>query len=172
MLAPIYRIANLETLWLEINVPQEQASNLKIGDKVQINNSSISARISLLGQSVNPENQTILARAEIETEKPNVRIGQTVTTQIIQTSESSGFKVPNAGIAQHEGDYHVFIRNTEGFLVRDITIHGKESNYSIIDAGDLTGQEEIAIRGGVALKANWLGLGSDENSGGHSHGGH
>ena len=172
MLAPIYRIANLETLWLEINVPQEQAGNLKVGDKVQINNSSISARISLLGQSVNPENQTILARAEIETEKPNVRVGQTVTTQIIQTSESSGFKVPNAGIAQHEGDYHIFIRNTEGFLVRDITIHGKESNYSIIDAGDLTGQEEIAIRGGVALKANWLGLGSDENSGGHSHGGH
>lgn len=171
MLAPIFRIANLETLWLEINVPQEQAGNLKIGDKVQINNSSISAQISLLGQSVNTENQTILARAMIDGEKPNVRIGQTVTIQIIQTSASSGYKVPNAGIAQHEGDYHIFIRNSEGFSVKDITILGKESNYSIIE-GDLIGQEEIAIRGGVALKANWLGLGSDENSGGHSHGGH
>lgn len=171
MLAPIYRIANLETLWLEIHVPQEQVGNLRIGDKVQINNSSITAKISLLGQSVNPDNQTILARAVIDDEKPNVRVGQTVTTQIIQASESSGFKVPNAGIAQHQGDYHIFIRNAEGFLVKDITILGKESNYSII-GGDLTGQEEIAIRGGVALKANWLGLGSDENSGGHSHGGH
>jgi cobalt-zinc-cadmium efflux system membrane fusion protein len=171
MLAPIYRIANMETLWLEIHVPQEQVGNLRIGDKVQINNSPITARISLLGQSVNPDNQTVLARAVIDGEKPNIRVGQTVTTQIIQASESSGFRVPNAGIAQHEGDYHIFIRNAEGFLVKDITIHGKESNYSII-GGDLTGQEQIAIRGGVALKANWLGLGSDENSGGHSHGGH
>ena len=171
MLAPIYRIANLETLWLEIHVPQEQVGNLRMGDEVQINNSSITAKISLLGQSVNPDNQTVLARAVIDGEKPNVRVGQTVTTQIIQASESTGFRVPNAGIAQHEGDYHIFIRNAEGFLVKDISIHGKESNYSII-GGDLTGQEKIAIRGGVALKANWLGLGSDENSGGHSHGGH
>lgn len=171
MLAPIYRIANLETLWLEIHVPQEQVSNLRVGDKVQINNAPITAQISLLGQSVNPENQTVLARAVIDGEKPNVRVGQTVTTQIIQTSASSGFKVPNAGIAQHEGDYHIFIRSAKGFLVKDISILGKESNYSII-GGDLTGQEEIAIDGGVALKANWLGLGSDENSGAHSHGGH
>ena len=170
MLAPLYRIANLETLWLEIHVPQEQVGNLKIGDKVQINNSSVTGQISLLGQSVNPDNQTILARAVIDGEKPNVRVGQTVTTQIVQTSESSGFKIPNAGIAQIEGKYHIFIRNAEGFLVKDITILGKESTYSII-SGDLTGQEEIAIRGGVALKANWLGLGSDEDSGGHSHGG-
>jgi cobalt-zinc-cadmium efflux system membrane fusion protein len=171
MLAPIFRIANLETLWLDIHVPQEQVGNIRIGDKVQINNSSITAQISLLGQSVNPENQTVLARAVIDSEKPNVRVGQTVTTQIIQTSSRSGYKVPNSGIAQHEGEYHIFIRNAEGFLVKDITILGKESSYSII-GGDLTGQEEIAIRGGVALKANWLGLGSDENSGGHSHGGH
>jgi len=29
-------------------------------------------------------------------------------------------------------------------------------------AGELSGDEQIAVQGAVALKANWLGLGSDE----------
>ena len=170
-LAPLYRIANLKTLWLDIQIPQEQIGHLKIGDKVLINNSAVTAKITLLGQSVNSENQAILARAVIDKDKPEIRVGQTVTVQIIQSSNKSVYKIPNAGIAQNEGQYYIFIRNDQGFLVKNIAIIGKESSHSII-TGELSGQEQIAIRGAVALKANWLGLGADENSGGHSHGGH
>ncbi len=63
MMAPLYRIANLDELWLEIAIPQERMGSIKIGDQVLVENSEVSAKITLLGQSVNPENQTILARA-------------------------------------------------------------------------------------------------------------
>ncbi|MGZ4956433.1 MAG: efflux RND transporter periplasmic adaptor subunit, partial [Methylobacter sp.] len=63
IMAPLYRIANLDELWLEIAIPQERVGSIKIGDRVLIENSDVSAKITLLGQSVNPENQTILARA-------------------------------------------------------------------------------------------------------------
>ena len=63
ILAPLYRIANLDELWLEINIPHERIGSIKVGDQVLIENTPISAEITLLGQSVNPENQTILARA-------------------------------------------------------------------------------------------------------------
>lgn len=171
MLAPLYRVANLDKLWLDINVPQEQAKKLTIGNKVVIKESSVTAKISLLGQSVNPKNQTILARAVINGDKPAVRIGQTVTAQIIQSSERPVFKIPDTGIAQFEGKHYIFIQNNEGFIVKEVDIIGKESSYSIV-SGDLTGQEQVAIRGAVTLKANWLNLGSDEDSGAHSHGGH
>jgi cobalt-zinc-cadmium efflux system membrane fusion protein len=172
MLAPLYRIANLDTLWLDINVPQEQIEKLTLGDKVIINKSSVTATINLLGRSVDSKNQTILARAVINGKSPNVRIGQTVTTQIIQSSDKPAFKIPNAGIAQIEGEYHIFIRNSEGFEAKEVNLIGKESSFSIISSDALTGQEEVAINGGVTLKANLLGLGSTENSGAHSHGGH
>jgi len=38
---------------------------------------------------------------------------------------------------------------------------GKQGDESII-SGEFTGNEEIAVKGAVALKANWLGLGSEE----------
>ncbi|MFZ2171670.1 MAG: efflux RND transporter periplasmic adaptor subunit [Methylococcaceae bacterium] len=161
ILAPIYRIANLDELWLEINIPHERIGSIKAGDRVQVENSPISAEISLLGQSVNPENQTLLARAIIKGKQSAVRAGQTINTQIIQSIENAAFKVPNAAIAQNEGKSFIFIRTQDGFKVSPVTILGKQREESII-SGELTGNEDIAIKGAVALKANWLGLGSAE----------
>ena len=33
MLAPLYRIANLDELWLEINIPHERIGSIKVGDR-------------------------------------------------------------------------------------------------------------------------------------------
>ncbi len=160
-LAPIYRIANLDELWLEINVPQERIGSLKIGDSVQIENTDITAKISLLGQSVNPENQTVLARAIIKGTQLTVRAGQRINIQIIQSSDQPLFKVPNTAIAQNEGKSFVFVRDKTGFSVTPISVIGKQGEESII-SGDLSNGADIAVQGAVALKANWLGLGSEE----------
>jgi cobalt-zinc-cadmium efflux system membrane fusion protein len=167
ILAPIYRIANLSELWLEISIPHERIGSIKVGDQVLVENTSISAEITLLGQSVNPENQTLQARAviipkqKLGNEQSAIRVGQTLNARIIQPSENAAFKAPNTAIAQNEGKSFIFIRTQEGFKVVPITVIGKQGEDSII-SGDLTGDEDIAIKGAVALKANWLGLGSAE----------
>ncbi|MGZ4978632.1 MAG: efflux RND transporter periplasmic adaptor subunit [Methylobacter sp.] len=162
IMAPLYRIANLDELWLEIAIPQERVGNIKIGDRVLVENSEISAKITLLGQSVNPENQTILARAVVQThDLAALRAGQRLNTRVIQSSDKPAFKIPNSAIAQNEGKAFIFIRNPQGFLVTPVTVIGKQDAESII-SGEFTGNEDIATKGAVALKANWLGLGSDE----------
>lgn len=164
MMAPLYRIANLNELWLEIAIPQEHLDSIKIGDRVEVENSEVSAKITLLGQSVNPENQTILARAVVDRiahGNTSLRPGQRLNTRIIQSSDKAVFKIPNTAIAWNEGKAFIFIRNQQGFSVTPIIVDGKQDNESII-SGELTGNEEIAVNGAVALKANWLGLGSDE----------
>ncbi len=163
ILAPLYRIANLEQLWLEINIPQERMNSIKVGDKVLIENTDITATISLLGQSVNTKNQTILARAVINGQQSTLRAGQNVNSQIIQSSDKLAFIVPNAAIAQSEGKAYLFIQNPTGFIVSPINVIGKQHNNSVITGNDTLKEDtEIAIRGAVALKANWLGLGRNE----------
>ncbi len=166
ILAPLYRIANLDELWIEINIPHEHIGQIKVGDQVQIENSPIYAQITLLGQSVNPENQTLLARAMIKDsnglikQHVSVRAGESINTQIIQASDKVVFKVPNSAIAQNEGLPYIFIRSQDGFTVSPISVIGKQGDESII-SGNLSGNESIAIKGAVALKANWLGLGAE-----------
>ena len=162
MMAPLYRIANLDELWLEIAIPQERMNSIKMGDQVLVENSEASAKITLLGQTVNAENQTILARAVVVTKNTEIlRPGQQLNTQIIRFGDKTTFKIPNTAIAQNEGKAFIFIRTQQGFLVTPITVVGKQHDESII-SGEFSGNEQIAVKGAVALKANWLGLGSDE----------
>ncbi|WP_347988252.1 efflux RND transporter periplasmic adaptor subunit [Methylomonas sp. AM2-LC] len=161
MQAPLYRLADLSELWLEINIPQERLNAIIIGDLVQIENTTITANISLLGQSVNRENQTVLARGVIKGKQPQLKVGQNVNVQIMQNSQQAGFKVINAAISQYEGHNYIFVRNKDGFLVTEVNIIGKQGEESLINV-ELTGKEQIAVKGTVALKANWLGLGGYE----------
>ena len=165
ILAPLYRIANLDELWLEINIPHEHIGRIKVGDQVRVENSPVSAKITLLGQSVNPENQTLLARAvlvpKLELGNQNaLRAGQSINTQIIQTSDTAVFTVPNTAIAQNEGLSFIFIRNQAGFTVSPVIVIGRQGEESII-SGDLKGDEDIAVKGAVALKAAWLRAGAE-----------
>lgn len=159
--APLYRIADLAELWLEISIPQERLSTVKVGDRVRLESGDISATISLLGQSVNVDNQTVLARAVVDGRPQGLRVGQNVNVQILQHGVPGGFSVPNSALSQNEGRSYVFVRNAEGFAVVEVAVNGKQGSESLI-SGALTGNEHIAVKGAVALKANWLGLGSDE----------
>ncbi|MGZ5052825.1 MAG: efflux RND transporter periplasmic adaptor subunit [Methylobacter sp.] len=159
-MAPLYRIANLDELWLEISIPQERAAGIKIGDKVQVENSDASAKITLMGQSVNPENQTVPARAVVQAHAASLRAGQRLNVRVIQASDKAAFKIPNTAIAQNEGKAFVFVRTQQGFSVVPVEGVGKQDNDSVVN-GDLTGNKDIAVKGAAVLKANWLGLGSE-----------
>ena len=158
---PLYRVANLQTLWLEIAIPQEQMANVKIGDKVKIDNTSLTAEISLLGQSVNVENQTILARAIVKNTQKQIRAGQRLNVQITKTTTQKVFSVPNTAIAQNDGKAFIFVRIANGFDIKSLTQISKKDDETII-SGDFSGNETIALKGAAVLKANWLGLGSSE----------
>lgn len=160
-LTPLYRIANLEELWLEINVPQDRVAALHVGDNVVVSNAGVSASIRLLGKSVNPENQTVLVRALVHGQSADIRVGQRVTVQITGKDIVDSFKVPDTAIAQNASQAYIFVRSPAGFNVLAVSVIGKENHEAIIK-GEMNGSEQIAVKGAVALKASWLGLGSEE----------
>ena len=163
VLAPLYRIANLDQLWLEINIPQQRMDNIKIGDPIRIENTDITAVVTLMGQSVNSKTQTVLVRAVINPPFLNLRAGQTVNAQIIQNADHPAYLVSNSAIANIGGQSFLFVRNPDGFTAIPVTIKGKQNIHSIVTSVEkLTESSDVAIRGAVALKAILQGLGDEE----------
>jgi cobalt-zinc-cadmium efflux system membrane fusion protein len=160
-LAPVYKVANVEELWLDIAVAQEQIERVKIGELVAIANTPLTARIALLGKSVNAANQAITVRAVLNNRHAPVRVGQVVTIQLIQLNQQVAFTVPSTALAQNAGQSYLFIRDKQGFKVQAVTVIGKQG-ADVMISGALNGTEQIALKGAVALKANWLGLGEAE----------
>lgn len=160
-LAPLYRIADVSRLWLEINIPQERLQDVKLGNSVKVENTNVIGSISLLGQSVNPQNQTVLARAVVDQPDGQLRVGQRLNVEIVDQDGSTGFSVPNSAIAQNAGHSYIFVRNRDGFAVAEVKTLGKRDQETLIET-DLKVGESIALEGAVALKANWLNLGGDQ----------
>ncbi len=159
--ALLYRIANLDELWLEINIPQEHIADIKIGENVSVADSLAEAEIKALSQSVNPDNQTVMARAIIKENPSSVRVGQKVTIQYLQNSDMVTYQVKDEAIAHHQDKAYLFVKDNVGFKIIEIKELGKQKGLSVI-SGPLSGNEDVAVSNTSALKANWLGLGSDE----------
>jgi cobalt-zinc-cadmium efflux system membrane fusion protein len=161
LLAPLFRVGKLDELWLEIDMPQERMHELRIGDKVHIENSDSKARIEHIGQSINPGSQSALVRAVIEGKPKDIRPGQNVNVQLTHASTDQLLRLPIAALVNYEGKTYVFVRNAGGFAARPVAVASMEDRSIVIHEG-LEASEEVAVQGVAALKAVWTGLGSDE----------
>jgi cobalt-zinc-cadmium efflux system membrane fusion protein len=161
VLAPLFRVGKLDELWLEIDMPQERLHELRLGDKVHIENARHDARIAHIGQSVNPGSQSALVRAIIEGAPADIRPGQNVNVQLSHASTDQLLRLPLGALIRHEGKDYVFVRVAGGFAARQVAVASTEDRKATIHEGLQTG-EEVAVQGVAALKAAWIGLGSDE----------
>jgi len=160
-LDPLFQVANLQQLWLDINVPQQHIQQVQIGDRVDIQGMPVTAKVFLLGKNVNKANQTVLVRAEINKGLTIIRAGQTVNTQISKISQDVMFKVPNSALATVSDATYIFVRNSSGFNVQAVDVLGRKNKETIIRA-NIAVTDQIALSGAVALKANFLGLGGND----------
>lgn len=162
-LEALYRMARLDTLWLELRVPQERVSGLKTGQGVEVPAASASGRLIMIGRDVDPENQTVLLRAEITRGVDNLRPGQFIEAQLTASTAGQRYSVPVAAVARGAKQSVIFVQTAQGFRAQPVQIVSEQNGRSVI-AGELRGDERVAVRGVAAVKGAWMGLGS---SGGH-----
>lgn len=158
ILTPLFRVANVDELWLEISVPQERAAEIRIGDRVSLENPKITGRITQVSQSISPTSQSILVRSVIEKHASGVLAGQNVNVLISHASTDYIVRLPLSALVNQNGRQYVFVRVAEGFAVRPVAVAGVEARDMVVHEGLQPG-DEVVVQGVAALKAAWLGMG-------------
>jgi membrane fusion protein, heavy metal efflux system len=156
---PIYRIARLDPLWLEIQVPLARAAGIREGAPVQVPSADAKGRIISVGRRVTPESQTVMLRALISVNATRLRPGQYVEATVATAgSEAPQWRVPNAALARHQGNTLVFVATARGFRAVTVVLVNEGPQTSLV-SGELAGAR-IAVGGIAALKARLLGIGN------------
>lgn len=155
-MSPIYKIADLSILWIEIQTPASVAKSIKIGDAIQTNLGA-TAKVIKIASGVELQNQSVIVRAVIVSGKGSVRPGQFVQA-MIQTQGIKSIVVPKNGLVRNKGESVIFVKSGRGFSPIPVKVL-KEECASFIISAPLKGNEEIAVRGTVPLKGMWLGGG-------------
>jgi RND family efflux transporter MFP subunit len=156
---PLFKVAKLDTLALEIQIPLASTHGLKVGASVTVPNYGAKGKLTAIGRSLSGGNQTILLRALIQDGANNLRPGQFVEATIGTAGNAlDQWSIPNGALARIGNKVVIFIETAKGYRSEAVTVLQEGANNSVITS-KLTGNEKIAVSGVSALKASLMGIG-------------
>lgn len=157
---PLFKVARLSPLWLEVQAPLVQVSTLQAGASVRVPALQASGKVISIGRGVSEANQTVMVRAEITDGAANLRPGQYVEAVLGLTSGAKQWTVANMALMRDGGQTYVFVQTPSGYRLQLVQVLSQTASSATI-GGDFKGDERVVTTGTVALKAAWQGLGGE-----------
>lgn len=158
---PLFRVAVLTPLWLEIKAPLEQLPQLGVGAHMHVLGTGAEGTMIAIGRNVDPTSQTVTVRAEVTKNVNSLRPGQFVQVALTIADTKLRYQIPANAIARSAKQSVVFVETAEGFIVKPVEVLSAQAGIAFI-AGDFKGDERVAIKGIAAIKGAWLGLGGGD----------
>lgn len=157
---PLFRIADVSTLWLTMQMPAEKVADIKVGDAVTVATCPNRGEVSTVGVAVDPQAQTVLVRAVLTHPCANLRLGQLVKTRVFVKTQQPLYRVPLQSVVRSRGQSYVFVKTGSGFAVQPVTVAAEAGDYAWISSG-LSADTRVAASKIATLKAHWLGMGGE-----------
>lgn len=159
---PLFKIAKIDPLALEIQAPLSATRDLRVGSTINMPAYAASGKLTAIGRSLTGANQTVLLRGVITQGSENLRPGQFIEVSIGTSSNSNAqWEIPNTAISRISGRNLVFVQTPKGFRAEAIQVLNEGAQNSVIN-GTFKGDEKIAVRGVSALKASMMGIGGGD----------
>ncbi|MFC4168653.1 efflux RND transporter periplasmic adaptor subunit [Teichococcus aestuarii] len=164
--AEVFSVADLSTLWVEMTIPPRDVPMVRQGQSVLITGEGdmhAEGKIIFLSPVLDPETRSARAVAEIPNAGGAWRAGGFVTAHLSTAEQPVDVLVPRDAVQEVEGNKVVFVRNEEGFELREVALGREDANgYEVVfglDAGT-----EIAVGNAFSLRAEL-----SKSEAGHAH---
>ncbi len=153
--APLLRLAQTNTLWLEIQIPAAEASAWPSGTKLKVKGRDVTASVVGSSALVAPGSQMLAVRALVDGKSGQLRPGELVSVELSMSNTAVGWDLPLAALARDGGDAYVFVRTADGFEARPVKVLASAGQRVRVQV-DAKAGEQVAVSGVVALKGAWL----------------
>jgi multidrug efflux pump subunit AcrA (membrane-fusion protein) len=151
--APLLTVADLSTLWINIQVPISRAPALEANARVLVPAQGAEGFVLRVGRTVDAATQSVTATAELHRGADAVRPGQAVTVALqLRAPGQPQWRVPAGSVVRHRERSWVFVRGPAGFVARPVTVLNETAQFTSI-RGELQASDQIATRGLLALLA-------------------
>jgi RND family efflux transporter MFP subunit len=126
-----------------IQVPVDRTPDLRVGLPVQLldDNGKVTATnpLTFVAPRVDPATQTVLAKSQLRTAPPSVKVQQFVRTRIIWRSVP-GLLIPITAVTRINGQYFCFVAEPAG--------QGLVAHQRPVQVGELQGNDYV-VKGGL-----------------------
>lgn len=151
--APVFTIALLDPLWVNIQVPAARLANITAGSDVHLPAQDARGKIIRIGRTVDSATQSTIVVAEIGSNDGAVRPGLAVSVSVHVASDGGNqWSVPSGAVVRHRDRSWVFVRTKDGFQARPVQVLSESSRGVLIRSTFASG-DQVAIRGILSLLA-------------------
>jgi multidrug efflux pump subunit AcrA (membrane-fusion protein) len=152
--APLFTVARLRPLWINIQVPVSRAVAVGQATRIAIPAQGVEGGLLRLGRSVDPATQSVTAVAEILEGSEFLRPGQAVTVAVgLRLPNTAQWRVPATSVVRHRDRQWVFVRSPEGFIAQPVQPLAEGTQTISISAAGLRAGDQVASRGILTLLA-------------------
>lgn len=149
--APVVSLAELDPLWINIQVPAARLPAIAVGQSVVIPAYGAQGRIVRIGRTVDAGTQSAVAVAEIGAASGAIRPGLAVLATIrISQNGASQWSVPATSVVRHRDRSWVFVKGPQGFVARPVQVISETARSASV-RGALAASDEVADRGVITL---------------------
>ena len=159
---PLYKIANLNTVWAEFDAYENQIASLKVGQTIKVTtnayrNEVFDAKVSFIDPLLNSSTRTVVVRAVLNNKNDLFKPGMFVEGKIegAQESTSSKITVPATAVMWTGERSVVYIKtnpNEAVFEMREVLLgNANGDTYTIIEG--LQNGDEVVTNGTFTVDA-------------------
>jgi RND family efflux transporter MFP subunit len=152
--APLFTVARLRPLWINIQVPVARAAAVAQAATIEVPAQGVQASLLRLGRSVDPATQSVTAIAEVLEGAENLRPGQAVTVAVgLRIANMGQWRVPAGAVVRHRERHWVFVRTPEGFAAHPVQVLAEAPQAISFAVAGLRAGDQVATRGVLTLLA-------------------
>jgi cobalt-zinc-cadmium efflux system membrane fusion protein len=164
---PLFEIADLSALWVDLHLFGGDAQHITPGLPVEITRLSDGAQVTTRLDRILPgtatASQSTVARATIRNTDGHWRPGAAVRARVTVRERQANLVVPVTALQSFEGNTVVFAREGESYSPRTVKLGERDSRHAEVLEG-LTAGEQIVVEQSYLIKADL-----EKESAGHEH---
>ena len=136
----LFRVVNIEEVYVEVDVPETHITSIIEGSKVRVNLSAIGeevdARIARVSKVINPSNRSFTVEIPLDNHSGFIRPNLMASVAINDYSNKSAIMIPQSVVSENaEGQQYCFAleKSTEGYIAKRLIIETGRTSEDLIE---------------------------------------
>ncbi len=145
----LLRVVSLDSVWLEVAVPEIEAGNVRVGDRAQVQLAGrggmpVEGRVTALLPALNEATRTLRVRVELANRDGRLRPGQSAQVVLSALSSGEALAVPTEAVIRTGKRAVVMLAEQGGFRPVAVTLGPETGDHTVITSGLAEGQQVVA----------------------------
>ena len=151
---PVFVLANLDTVWVELNVYPKDLDRIRVGQQVRVitANKSAQAKIIYVRPVVSEESRATVVRALLANQEQHWQPGLFVSGEILADQTDAPVVVAHDALMNIHNRDVVFVQDGDNFIVRQVITGARDSHWVEVLQG-LQANEAYVSAGAFVLKS-------------------